>query len=155
MNDNWMDIDTQEMANSIQSPPHETPTPARTSTTIYKHTYKMLVKANPNDKHKEMFTRLQILQLVLTTFQARDSSTNLIIPGDSTTQQRHYSKINPNSKNSNENGTIEKLLHFTSNGAIQGTIQDIRLQKSTKKQDNYSKKNSTSTPTKTISIPTT
>jgi hypothetical protein len=66
-----------------------TPTnPRRSNTITYKHNYRMLIKAFPNDKEKDMTTRLHDIQIVLQALQTCDPNTFLVIPADDSFQQR-------------------------------------------------------------------
>jgi hypothetical protein len=105
-----------------ETTPSRTPTPRRTNNKILKYTYQIMIKAFPNEKEKQTFTKLNVLDIVLKAFQASDQETSIIIPQDESQQQRMYTKINPASKNKNEYAKIENLLHTNSTGTIQGNI---------------------------------
>jgi hypothetical protein len=96
-----------------------TSNPKRTNSVNYQHNYRMLIKAFPNEKETETFTRLHVIQIVRQALQACNPDTCLLLPADNSYQQRTYHKINLSSKNTK----IEYLLHSNQNGTIQGTIQ--------------------------------
>jgi hypothetical protein len=87
-----------------------------------KYKFKIYIRAFPNEKESEQFSRLNIVQTVLTALQSGEQETKLIMPPNTTTQQRTYSTINVNSKNINENKMIEDLLQVQQNGSIQGNL---------------------------------
>jgi hypothetical protein len=79
---------------------------------------------------------------VLLAFQAGEPETRLVVvPADSTSQERTYSTINPQSKNVNERQKIEQLLSLQSNGSIQGNVTITSKSKySTIKKNHETKK---------------
>jgi hypothetical protein len=99
------------------------PQPKRTNFVKHQHTYRILVKAYSNEKEEDKFTRLNILNTVLTALQKSDPVTSLVVPCDENFQTRIYTKINPDSKNKTEYNKIEEMLQFSSSTVIQGTIQ--------------------------------
>lgn len=116
-----MEIDSEQ--SPPNSPNNQTPLNQRRATTNrYKHTFKVLFRAHDSDDEKVQFSRINVLNIVLKSFQEAEPNTCIIIPADANTQERSYTKINPKSKNITENQNIEKLLHH-SKDLIFGTIE--------------------------------
>jgi hypothetical protein len=63
-----------------------------------KYEYKIYVRAYPNEKVTEPFTRINIIQIVLLAFQAGETNTKIVLPADDTHTQRTYSTIKSFSK---------------------------------------------------------
>jgi hypothetical protein len=140
-----MDID--EPKTKLKPPPNPpVPQPASTSlrravNQTHKYTFQIYVRTFPNEEETEQYTRLNIIQTVLTALQKGEPETKLILPADATTQQRTYSTININSKNIAEYKNIEDLLQMPTNGNIQGNLLFTSNAKySTIKKNNETKK---------------
>jgi hypothetical protein len=102
---------------------NENSPPRRTLAIKHQHTYRILVKAYSTENERENFTRLRVLQIVLSALQKEDPVTSLVVPSDEHFQKRVYTTINLNSKNKTEYEKLENMLQFSSNTLIQGTIQ--------------------------------
>jgi hypothetical protein len=111
-------LDESPSPNSPKKPPTR-----KTVSIKHQHTCRILIKAYANEKERDDFNRLQVLQIVLKALQKSDPVTGLIIPSDDQFHTRVYTNINPESKNKKEYEKIEQLLHFSGNNIIQGTIQ--------------------------------
>jgi hypothetical protein len=113
--------------NTNPKPPPNTNTEHQTQTSLrravnqpLKYSYQIYIRAFPNEKETEHYTRINIINIVLTALQTAEPDTKIVIPSNTYNEQRTYSTINPKSKNINEIKNIEQLLQIHNNGLIQG-----------------------------------
>jgi hypothetical protein len=106
----------------------------------FRYTFKITIRDYPNEKETESYTRINIVQIVLQALRAGDTDTKLILPPDTTTQQRSYSTNKSYLKKINENKKIEELLQIHNNGNILGDLFTSNSKYSTIKKHQETKK---------------